>query len=394
MKKKLPPLVLMALALILMVSAHAQQIISGTIKDATTKAAVLASIQLKGSKKGTTTDSEGKFEMRLSVGDVITVSSVGYVTLSFTIKTNAAIGLLLKPTSDAMGGVVIVGYQTQRRKVVTAAISSVQGKDIENLPSASFDQLLQGKVAGLNVQNTTGAPGAAPTFVVRGNTQMSRNVDGAKALSSPLFVIDGIPVSTSDASSFDNTGTNYLAGINPNDIESIDVLKDAAAAAIYGSRGANGVVIIKTKRGKTGKPQINVSSYSGFSELPAEQSYVIGAEERRAKVSYLSPRASDQQRKDFAMLLTDSLNPAFNNAVDWQSLFYQKGLTKNVDLSISGAKDNMDYRVSANYYDEQGIVVATGYKRFSFSTALGLQMAPKLKVDALFRLSRGDRSTG
>lgn len=322
------------------------------------------------------------------------ISYIGFESQTVPVTGKASFNITLKPDAQSLKDVVVIGYQEVKRKTTTAAVASVKGKEIENLPSPSFDQLLQGKVAGLNVQNFSGEPGVRGTFVIRGNTSISRNVDNARALSSPLFVIDNIPVSLDDAASFDNTGTNYIAGINPNDIESIDVLKDASAAAIYGSRGANGVVIIKTKRGKPGKPQVNFSTYTGVSQKPKLEPFIIGAEERRYKLDYLLPRASYDQRRDLPMLLTDSLNPSFNNATDWQGLFYRTGTIHNYDVSISGANDVFNYRVSGNYYDEEGIIKNTGFKRYTISAAIGAKMSEKLSMDVLFRLSRGDRSRG
>lgn len=369
--------------------------ITGKVTDEKGEPLSGVSVKVKGSSAGTSTNTNGEFTLEVPQNATLIISYVGFETKEIAVGNSGAIAVkLVLAATNTLNDVVVVGYQEIKRKKTTAAISSVRGKDIENLPAPNFDQLLQGKVAGLNVQSFSGEPGARPTFVIRGNTSIARSVDAARALSTPLFVIDGIPLSLDDAAAFDNTGTNYIAGINPNDIESIDVLKDASAAAIYGSRGANGVVIIKTRRGRPGKPQINVSGYVGVSERPELVETIYGAEERRYKIDYLSKRANYQQRRDFTMLLTDSLNPAFNNAVDWQGLFYQKGVIQNVDLSVAAAKDNMDYRVSANYYNEEGIITSTGYKRFTVSAALGLQMSPKLKVDALFRLTRGDRSRG
>jgi TonB-linked SusC/RagA family outer membrane protein len=378
---------------------HAQgRVINGVVLDQKTGLPMDgATVTVKGSKTSTSTDATGKFSISAPAGKtslIISFVDFDFQTIEVGQAQNAVTVKLTEKANKQLNDVVVVGYQEVRRKKTSASIASVRGKEIENLPSPSFDQLLQGKVAGLNVQNYSGEPGARPTFVIRGNTSIARSVDNARALSSPLFVIDGIPLSIDDAGAFDNTGTNYIAGINPNDIESIDVLKDASAAAIYGSRGANGVVIIKTKRGKPGKPQINVSFYTGISERPKLTETIYGAEERRYKVNYLSSRANYQQRKDFSLLLTDSLNPAFNNAQDWQGLFYQKGIINNADVSVSGAKDFMDYRVSSNYYNEEGIIRGTGYKRYTVSAALGLQMSKRLKVETLFRLSRGDRSRG
>lgn len=390
-------LLLPALMALLCLHAWAQDHkISGTIRDE--KGEVLPGVTVKevGVNNGVATSSAGKFTLTLKgTSAKLTISYIGYETKTVAISGDDTYNITLKLDSKSLKDVVVIGYQEVKRKTVTAAVSSVKGKEIENLPSPSFDQLLQGRAAGLNVQNFTGEPGVRGSFVIRGNTSISRNVDNARALSAPLFVIDGIPISLDDAAAFDNTGTNYIAGLNPNDIESIDILKDASAAAIYGSRGANGVVIIKTRRGKPGAPQINFSTYAGITRKPSFEQVYGGAEERQFKINYLEKRLDYGLRKiAYPMLLTDSLNPAFSGALDWQDLFYRNGMVQNYDLSVAGANDLINYRVSGNYYNEDGIVKGTGFKRYTVSAAMGMKMSSKISVDALFRLSRGDRSRG
>jgi len=372
-----------------------QRKITGVVKDNTGQGLPGVSVREAGTNNGTVTSPDGKFSLQLKGNNPkLIISFIGFETKNLTVDGETDYQVVLKPDAKSLKDVVVIGYQEVKRKTVTAAVASVKGKEIENLPSPSFDQLLQGKVAGLNVQNYTGEPGVRSSFVIRGNTSISRSVDRARALSTPLFVIDGIPVSLDDAAAFDNTGTNYIAGINPNDIESIDILKDASAAAIYGSRGANGVVILKTKRGKIGTPQINFSTYAGITEKPKFEHFIVGAEERRYKLDYIRDRAPYDLSGILPMMLTDSLNPSFSGATDWQDLFYRSGIVQNVDLSVAGATESINYRVSGNYFNEDGIIKGTGYKRYTVSAAMGMKMSSKVNVDALFRLSRGDRSRG
>ncbi|MEV4883769.1 SusC/RagA family TonB-linked outer membrane protein [Chitinophaga ginsengisegetis] len=390
-------LLLLALMGFLCLHAWAQERkISGTVTD--DKGGVLPGVSVKevGTNNGAATSPEGQFTLTLKGNsNKLSISFIGFETQTVVLSGKASYSISLKPDAKSLKDVVVIGYQEVRRKTVTAAVSSVKGKDIENLPSPSFDQLLQGRAAGLNVQNFTGEPGVRGSFVVRGNTSISRDASAARTLSSPLFVIDDIPVSLDDAAAFDNTGTNYIAGLNPNDIESIDILKDASAAAIYGSRGANGVVIVKTKRGKQGKPQVNFSTYAGMIQKPKFETVYGGAEERWFKMDYLQKYLTDQQKVNgIPMMLTDSLNPAFSGAVDWQDLFYQNGIIQNYDLSVSGASENTNYRVSGNYYNEDGTIRGTGFKRYTVSAAMGVKMSSRLNVSSLFRLSRGDRSRG
>ncbi|RFS26265.1 SusC/RagA family TonB-linked outer membrane protein [Chitinophaga silvatica] len=394
MHKKLLLLVLMGF-LCLQVWAQERKI-SGVITD--DKGVELPGVSVKevGTSNGTISTPEGKFTLTLKgTSEKLSVSFIGFETQTISLTTGNTYKIVMKPDQKSLKDVVIIGYQEVKRKTVTAAVSSVKGKEIENLPSPSFDQLLQGRAAGLAVQNFTGEPGVRGSFVVRGNTSLSRTSSNIRTLSSPLFVIDDIPISSDDAAAFDNTGTNYIAGLNPNDIESVDILKDASAAAIYGSRGANGVVIVKTKRGKTGKPQINFSTYAGLVEKPKFETVYGGAEERRFKMDYLQKKLTfDQLETKIPILLTDSLNPALNGNMDWQDLFFRNGMLQNYDLSVSGANESINYRISGNYYDEDGTVRGTGYKRYTASAAVGMKMSEKVNVNSLFRLSRGDRSRG
>lgn len=371
--------------------------ISGKVLDETGQGLPGASVKELGGTNVAQTDSKGEFKLNVAGPESsISISFVGYVTKTLKVGSEKRFNIKLEPNPNLLKDAVVIGYQTVSRRTSTAAVSTVKAKDIENLPSPSFDQLLQGRVAGVNIQNYSGEPGSRPTFTVRGNTAMSRTVNAANALSSPLFIIDGVPVSYNDISGFsDVTQTNFVAGINPNDIESIDVLKDAASASIYGSRGANGVVVIKTKRGKNGeKPQVNANFYTGLSTRARSEVYYVGAEERRYKMNYLTSLGNYQQLSTLPLLLTDSLNPAFNNNTDWQGLFFQTARIYNADASAFGGSENVNYRLSGNYYNEEGIVKSTGFKRYNLAANMGYKMSPKLNIDLSFRASRTDRSRG
>lgn len=395
MHKKLLLLALMGL-LCLQVWAQERKI-SGTVTDDKGGALPGVSVKEVGTNNGVASSPDGQFTLTLKGhSNKLSISFIGFETQTVEVGGKTTFRISLKPDAKSLKDVVVIGYQEVKRKTVTAAVSSVKGKDIENLPSPSFDALLQGRAAGLNVQNFTGEPGVRGSFVVRGNTSISRSASAARTMSSPLFVIDDIPISMDDAAQFDNTGTNYIAGINPNDIESIDILKDASAAAIYGSRGANGVVIVKTKRGKQGRPQINFTTYGGFIQKPKFETVYGGAEERQFKMNYLKKYLTYEQIRDgkLPMMLTDSLNPAFTGAIDWQDMFYQNALIQNYDLSAAGASETINYRVSGNYYNEEGTIRGTGFKRYTVSGAMGVKLSSKLNISSLFRLSRGDRSRG
>jgi len=378
--------------------AFAQKTIRGTVLDPSNKPLPGVSIIEKGTKNGTATNADGKFSLTVQKdGAVIVARIVGYRSAEKTVSASGTVNFSLEEDNNTLNEVVTIGYQKITRKKTTAAISSISSKELANLPSASFDQLLQGRVSGVNVQNFTGQPGAAPTVSVRGNSLVSRGYDEFNVINSPLYVVDGVPQPTETyVGPGVGTGQNYLAGINPTDIESIDVLKDASAAAIYGSRAANGVILITTKKGLSGEPRVSINTYAGLTQRPKLRDVTLGTTERRQKMDILQRQLSYNDLKQLPYILTDSLNPAYNGNTDWQDLFYQSGKITNGDLSVSGGGANgMVYRFSGGYYDEQGIIKATGFKRYSGRLNLTTRaMKEKLMINPIIAYSRSDFSRG
>ncbi|MEN5055960.1 SusC/RagA family TonB-linked outer membrane protein [Sphingobacterium kitahiroshimense] len=373
--------------------------ITGTIKD--DKGGVLPGITV--SEKGTTnqaaTGSDGVFTLKVQkLPTTIVVRGIGFKSKEQQVQSEKGISIVLATDNSALDEVVVVGYQRQSAKKSTGAVQVISGKTIEDLPAPSFESLLQGRVAGVNIQNFTGEPGARNTFTVRGNSTISPDlnaeIDLANTMSSPLYIIDGMPLSVTDLANSGATGTNYVAGINVNDIESIVIQKDAAGTAVWGSRGANGVIVIRTKRGLSGKPQARVSYYKGITERPQLQRTLGGATERRAKMDILSQYANWSQMRGFNQPLTDSLNPSYNNATDWQDLFYTTGNIDNADASISGGNEVVNYRLSAGYYNEDGVVRNTGFKRYSLRGNFGFTISPIIKSDFMVSAARINRKRG
>ena len=377
--------------------------VTGTVTDE--KGLPMENVAVKpvNAKGGTLTDSKGIFMLLLkNANETLEFSYVGFATMRQKIGGSTTLTIVLKEDKNAssLQDVVVVGQQTQSKRKTTTAISSVMGKDIQNLPSPSVDQLLQGRVAGLNVQIGTGEPGVAPTIVVRGNSRVStdigdNSVSQARALSTPLYVIDGVPTNPEDISNGSGvTGTNYLAGININDIESVDVQKDAAATAAWGSRGANGVIYIKTKRGHSATPEFRVNVYGGVTQQPQLLQTSTGAAEREQKMAIINQYATPSQLASLPQILTDQFNPSFNNATDWQGLFYRNGSVQNVDATISAAGANVNYRLSGNYYNEKGIIQSFGFTRYSMRGNFDFKISPKLNSQFIFSLSKSDRQRG
>jgi TonB-linked SusC/RagA family outer membrane protein len=357
--------------------ANAQVSVTGKITDKKdSKPVVGATVQLKNSPDvATITDANGNFSLKVpSLNATLEVSFVGYAKQEIKLNGQNNINVSLEQGEKSMDDVVVIGYQSIQRRKTPAAISTVKGKDIENMPYPTFDQMLQGRVAGLNVLNISGEPGSATIVNIRGSSA----VTDPNAISAPLYVIDGIVFDVSDQR---NAGPamNPLSSINPNDIESIDILKDASAAAIYGSRAGNGVIIVKTKRPKTGPAQIRVGSYVGVSEKPRMKPMIVGAAERRQKMDILTSYGTYAGMGNLSPLLTDSLNPAFNNNTDFQGLFLKQALINNIEASVGQAAEKFAYRLSFSRYYEDGVM--RGYDFTRTSPRLFLQLKPTEKLE-------------
>ena len=352
----------------------AQTKITGTVTDGNKQPIPGASIKQKGTTNGTSTDTKGNFSLMLREGSPnITVSIVGYKAKEVSTTGKSNVSVELAEDNNSLQEVVAIGYQNIQRKNTAGAISSVKGKDFENTPYSTFDAMLQGRVAGLTVLSTSGEPGGTNIVNIRGASSVNLGQS-----SSPLYVIDGVIYDVNDIGSA--YGSSPLQAINPNDIESVDVLKDASASAVYGARAANGVIIVKTKRAIAGAPpQIRVASYFGIANKPALKPIQTGTAERRLKMDLLYGGNGLYDRLgNLSMMLTDSLNAAFNNNTDWQGLFLQTGNISNVDASIAGATDKYSYRLSFNRYFEEGVM--KGYDINRVTPSLFFQVSPTKKL--------------
>jgi TonB-linked SusC/RagA family outer membrane protein len=384
-----------------------QVTISGIVKD-NSGPLPGATVTVAGLPSGVSTNASGAFTIRAEVGKSISVRVIGYLSQTIPVtEAKSNLIIVLKADQKSLKDVVVIGYQQVSRRTLSAAVTSVDPRSVADVPTPTFAALLQGRVAGLNVQNFSGEPGVRSNVVLRGNTAVSRNIDNntgsasgkaslARAISGPLYVIDGVPQSTEDIAAINygsGTSTDVLAGIPIGDIGSIDILKDASAAAVYGSRGANGVILITTKKGVAGKTRINFSTYHGVTGSPNLDKVLTGAEETRAKIDLLKHYGNYDNLKNIPQILTDTLNPAFNNVNDYRKQLYQNGLVHNYELSMTGGNDIVTYRYGLNYYNESGIIKKTGLNRYTINSTVGINISPRLKVSTQIRFYRVDRPT-
>lgn len=330
-----------------------------------------ASIQIKGAYHEVIADNEGQFIVKTvqKFPFVISISYVGYETKDIAVENAQKLTIGLTETKNKLNEVVIVGYGTQRKSDITGSVASIP-KNILSQPAASFDNLLQGAVPGVAVTQSSGQPGSTATIRIRGGNSISFGND-------PLYVIDGFIVynnnSYTNTGASNGTGVNALSTINPSDIESIEILKDASATAIYGSRGANGVVMITTRRGKKGSNDISYSTYIGKQSINQKLS-LLNASQWASLVNDIN--VSDNKPKTF----TDSAIAAFGEGSDWQSAALKDANIQNHELSFSGGDDKSRYLISGNYFNQGGTVVNTGFKRYSGRVNYERNISDRLKI--------------
>lgn len=323
-----------------------------------------ASVSIKGTSKGSTTDFDGKYSINVSLGATLVFSYVGYATKEVVVGNQKTINLSLDPDNQ-LDEIVVIGYGTQRKSDLTGSVSTIKAESITQTPVARVDQALQGRASGVQVTQVSGAPGAGTVIRVRGGNSITGSNE-------PLWVIDGIVV-----------GTNFnLNNINSNDIKSIEILKDASSIAIYGSRGANGVVLVTTKSGKntgTGKPQITLNLYNSIQFLPELPDRLTQAEQ----IAFTNESAA----------FRSAAIPFPNNAStypdnDWVDLVLGPAFIHNADVSVSGASDNVNYYTSFNYFNQEGIVKSSGLEKYIFRSNLDIKISDKVKAGFRVNYSR------
>ncbi|WP_200975768.1 SusC/RagA family TonB-linked outer membrane protein [Echinicola sp. 20G] len=375
--------------------------VTGTVSDATSEEPIPgANILLKGTTKGMVTDVDGNFKISVEAGQVLVFSFIGYEPIEKTITDGQPLKIALKAKESELDEFVVVGYQSVIKRDVTGATSSIKGEDLEAIPVTNVASLIGTQSTGIQTVNVSGAPGARGGLIIRGNSTVSGGLDGGErftAFSTPLYVVDGVQTSLEDLAGYGVSNTDYLASLNPNDIESIDILKDASAAAIYGSRGANGVIIIKTKRGAAlEKPQFDFTTSIGFQPIPELVPMLAGAAERREKMGMLEKWWDHDflLSNNVPIMLTDSLNPSFNNNVDYQGLFYQTGVSQRYNLSMRGGSETSNYRVSLGYNDDKGVVKATGFTRYTLNANLNMKAGKKFTNQFIINSSMTENKTG
>ena len=325
----------------------AQVLVKGTVKDNLGEGVPGASVQVKGTSQGTITDLDGKFAFSVpNKNATIVISFIGYITVEQKVDTQKPMVITLREDTKTLDEVVVVGYQEVRKRDLTGSVAKANMNDVLTAPVASFDQALGGRIAGVNVTSGEGMPGGTMNIVIRGNNSLTQE-------NSPLFVIDGFPVEDTSASST----------LNPSDIESIDFLKDASATAIYGARGANGVVIVTTKKGKVGRAQLTYDGSFGVQHItrtiPMMDAYeFVKLQNEMYPTVVAGSYLMNYEGKQWT--LEDYRNI---DQYNWQDEIFQTAWQQSHTVRLTGGTEGVRYNASLSYYDQDGTLLETGYKR-------------------------------
>lgn len=356
--------------------AYAQKTVTGNVKDASGDPMIGITVSLDG-KPVAVTDLDGNFTVQnAKSSSVIKLSYVGYLDQQFTVGNKNQFNLTMKEDPKALEEVVVVGYGTMKRFDLTGAVTSVGDEAISKSVSTSIDQVLQGRAAGVQVQANTGTPGGSSTIRIRGTNSLN-------ATSQPIFVIDGVII---DSSSGDNGDSNPLSEINPSDIVSMDILKDASATAIYGSRASNGVIMITTKRGKAGDATVTYDGYVGWQTMPKS-------------LDVLNLKQYAQHYNDIADAQIKSATNSFvrpdllGEGTDWQDELFRHALMTSHNLSVTGGSEKITYALSAGYLDQDGIVIGSSFRRQTLRGNTDAQIKKWLKGGFSFSLADSKQQT-
>nr|WP_232325317.1 TonB-dependent receptor [Pedobacter panaciterrae] len=371
------------------------RIVTGVVADESGTTLPGASVMVKGTKTTALTNNEGKYSIMVtSNASVLVFSYVGMTSKEITVGSNSLINASLESSTSTLSDVVVIGYGTLRKSEVTSAISSVSQKDIKNLPVAGVDQALQGKVAGVTINNNGGQPGGGVSVRIRGLTSTGDNNE-------PLYVIDGVAMDARSTSLEQNVlgggsgqvGQSVMATLNPADIETIDILKDASAQAIYGARGANGVVLINTKRGKANQSKITYDSYVGMAEIPKKLSVM----NLRQNAEYMNSLVQEVRAVPGSGMdsIGEFKNPSLlGHGTDWQDEIYRRGFTQSHQLAFSGGTEKTQFYFSGGFLDQEGTLIKTGFNRVTLRANIDHQATKWLKTGITANLSRTKQQIG
>ena len=358
--------------------------LNGTVVDETGEAIIGANVIVKGTTNGCTTDLDGHFTLDVDHLPVtLMVSYIGYIRQEIKVTSAKTIKVEMAPDNNLMDEVVITGYGTFKKSAYAGSAASVKGETLKDVPAISFKDLLQGNAPGVQFTSSSGQPGASSSLRIRG-------MGSFNASNSPLYVIDGVPMRSGTINTMSSdAGLDIMSTINSSDIESVTVIKDAAAASLYGSRAANGVVLITTKKGKAGKPSISLKADWGSSDFAMDYRPIMGGEERRQYIydglvaGQIKKGKSEADAMAYADGEIDDYAPVpWCGYTDWDDVLFKKGNHQSYEASLSGGTDRFKYYSSLSYLKQDGIAINSGLERISGRLNVDFQATSKLKLGA------------
>lgn len=365
-------------------TAQQKSVITGTVLDENGESVIGANVLVKGTTDGATTDLDGHFSITTGNASVtLVVSYVGYVRQEVKATAGRSVKVILVPDSNLMEEVVVTGYGTFKKSAYAGSAASVKAEKMQDIPAVSFQNLLQGNATGVQFSAGSGQPGAAASINIRG-------MGSFNASNSPLYVIDGVPVRSGSINTMSSDANlDIMSTINTSDIENISIIKDAAAASLYGSRAANGVILITTKKGKSGKPSISLKADWGSSDFAMEYRPVMSGAQRRdyiyngLKAGEIRDGGSEAEAIAYADKNIDKYAPVpWSGYVDWDDVMFQKGSHQSYEASISGGSDRFTYYSSLAYLNQQGVGINSGLERISGRLNVDYQATDRMKVGA------------
>ena len=372
---------------------------SGTVVDSSSQGITMSEVSVftKSPHRAIgKTNYNGEFVVNVSRGTVLVLEYVGYTSVEIVANeanNNKVHAMYIDQESNNLREVAVVGFRSVRKEASTASSITITSKDLEGMPAADVTSLLQGRMPGLNIQNTSGAPGARSSIFQRGLSNVAVQGEGANAYltpTSPLFVVDGVPVdlNTNFEYGFNQggPGVSPISMIPPEDIEEITLLRDAAATALWGSRGAYGVILITTKRGKSQVPRVQYQGNFFYNNVPRLREVIGGKEERYIRMNQIVNFDTSYTRAmellNGTSYLSDSLNPYWNNSTDWQAVFYKPTYNQSHNINILGGTDKFNYKTNVGYYNEKGIIRNTGFTRYVINMNAQFQPNERFRLRA------------
>ena len=340
-------------------------VVKGQVTDKNGEGVIGATVKVKDAATGTVTDFDGNFTLNVQGAGTLVVSYIGYLTKEVPFTVGQTLNISIEEDATALDEVVVVGYGVQKKSDVTGSVTSINKERLSKLPVTNVLQAVQGAAAGVTITQGSSIPGDAPSALVRGRNSIN-------AGTGPYIVVDGIPISKSGGS---------LNDINPNDIESMEILKDASATAIYGTNGANGVILITTKHGKDGKPNISYNGYLGIEDFAKKLDFCNGAEITQRYKDYVAQNAGETMYNDYVKNANEAANQAAGIETDWlYDMISQTGIIQDHNVTINGGAERVKYFISGDYMKQKGVLKGFNYQRYSLRMNIDADVTDYLKI--------------